>query len=301
MYGLAVIPQNAAAGQIYAPMRRFVPITSANFADCNSLSISTPIRYAFQPFPPHLPRHHANLMLHKTGCPIHAVSSHEWAIARMHDRPFTVLVAQSNPPQEIRHHRLRPSSVLQSVPSRAIRGRLHWSSLNPRDTVRTSMPHWKIILTYDGTSFNGWQIQPNLPTIQGTLAQAIHRVTGESVLPQGSGRTDAGVHALGQVASFSLAVPIPAAQSPPRPQSSPPSQHPRPLDRARSPKTSTPATAPGKRPTSTASPPQTSVPPCLRPTYGTAISPSTSQPSKTPPTTSEAPTTSPPSPPPTQT
>ena len=72
------------------------------------------------------------------------------------------------------------------------------------------MPHWKIILTYDGTSFNGWQIQPTLPTIQGTLAQAIHRITGESVLPQGSGRTDAGVHALGQVASFSLTVPIPA-------------------------------------------------------------------------------------------
>jgi tRNA pseudouridine38-40 synthase len=72
------------------------------------------------------------------------------------------------------------------------------------------MPHWKLILTYDGTSFNGWQIQPNLPTIQGTLAQAIHRVTGESVLPQGSGRTDAGVHAVGQVASFSLTVPIPA-------------------------------------------------------------------------------------------
>ncbi|HMH15063.1 MAG TPA: tRNA pseudouridine(38-40) synthase TruA [Edaphobacter sp.] len=72
------------------------------------------------------------------------------------------------------------------------------------------MPHWKIILTYDGTSFNGWQVQPNLPTIQGTLAQTIHRITGESVLPQGSGRTDAGVHALGQVASFFLSGPIPA-------------------------------------------------------------------------------------------
>ncbi len=72
------------------------------------------------------------------------------------------------------------------------------------------MPHWKIILTYDGTPFNGWQIQPDLPTVQGTLAHAIHRITGESVLPQGSGRTDAGVHALGQVASFSLAGPIPA-------------------------------------------------------------------------------------------
>jgi tRNA pseudouridine38-40 synthase len=73
------------------------------------------------------------------------------------------------------------------------------------------MPHWKLILAYDGTPYNGWQIQPNLPTVQGTLAHAIHHVTGETVLPQGSGRTDAGVHALAQVATFSLTVPIPAA------------------------------------------------------------------------------------------
>jgi tRNA pseudouridine38-40 synthase len=73
------------------------------------------------------------------------------------------------------------------------------------------MSLWKLILTYDGTPFNGWQVQPSLPTVQGTLAQAIHHITGESVLPQGSGRTDAGVHALAQVASFSLAVPIPPA------------------------------------------------------------------------------------------
>lgn len=73
------------------------------------------------------------------------------------------------------------------------------------------MPLWKAILAYDGTTFNGWQIQPDLPTIQGTLAQAIQRITGESVLPQGSGRTDAGVHALAQVATFPLAAPIPAA------------------------------------------------------------------------------------------
>jgi tRNA pseudouridine38-40 synthase len=73
------------------------------------------------------------------------------------------------------------------------------------------MPHWKLILAYDGTPYNGWQIQPNLPTVQGTLAQAIHRITGETVLPQGSGRTDTGVHALAQVATFSLAAPIPAA------------------------------------------------------------------------------------------
>ena len=73
------------------------------------------------------------------------------------------------------------------------------------------MPNWKAILSYDGTPYHGWQIQPNLSTIQGTLAQAIHHITGETVLPQGSGRTDAGVHALAQVASFSLEAPIPPA------------------------------------------------------------------------------------------
>jgi tRNA pseudouridine38-40 synthase len=76
---------------------------------------------------------------------------------------------------------------------------------------QSAMPHWKLILAYDGTPYNGWQVQPNLPTVQGTLAETIHRITGETVLPQGSGRTDTGVHALAQVATFSLAVPIPAA------------------------------------------------------------------------------------------
>jgi tRNA pseudouridine38-40 synthase len=73
------------------------------------------------------------------------------------------------------------------------------------------MQTWKITLTYDGTLFHGWQIQPELATVQGTLAEAILRITGEKVLPQGSGRTDTGVHALGQVASFALQCPIPAA------------------------------------------------------------------------------------------
>jgi tRNA pseudouridine38-40 synthase len=73
------------------------------------------------------------------------------------------------------------------------------------------MPHWKIVLSYDGTPYNGWQIQPALPTVQGTLAHAIHHITGEAVLPQGSGRTDTGVHALAQVATFTLTVPIPSA------------------------------------------------------------------------------------------
>jgi tRNA pseudouridine38-40 synthase len=73
------------------------------------------------------------------------------------------------------------------------------------------MQTWKLTLAYDGTAFHGWQVQLNLRTIQGTLADALHRMTGESILPQGSGRTDAGVHALGQVASFQLEAPIPAA------------------------------------------------------------------------------------------
>lgn len=69
--------------------------------------------------------------------------------------------------------------------------------------------NFKITLAYDGHAFHGWQIQPGKPTIQGTLAETIERITGERVLPQGSGRTDAGVHALAQVASCELVSPIP--------------------------------------------------------------------------------------------
>ena len=67
----------------------------------------------------------------------------------------------------------------------------------------------KITLAYDGAEFHGWQIQPGFPTVQGVLAECLGRITGETVLPQGSGRTDAGVHALAQVASVRLNSPIP--------------------------------------------------------------------------------------------
>ena len=67
----------------------------------------------------------------------------------------------------------------------------------------------KLTLSYDGSDFAGWQVQPGRATIQGTLASAIGRLSGENVLPQGSGRTDAGVHALAQVASFQTASTIP--------------------------------------------------------------------------------------------
>lgn len=69
----------------------------------------------------------------------------------------------------------------------------------------------KITLAYDGFDFHGWQVQPRLATVQGLLSDAIERVTGERMLPQGSGRTDAGVHALAQVASCAIESPIPTA------------------------------------------------------------------------------------------
>jgi tRNA pseudouridine38-40 synthase len=72
------------------------------------------------------------------------------------------------------------------------------------------MRNLKVTLAYDGSEFSGWQVQPDAQTVQGTLASAIGRVTGEKVLPQGSGRTDAGVHALAQVASFPTESVIPA-------------------------------------------------------------------------------------------
>lgn len=72
------------------------------------------------------------------------------------------------------------------------------------------MRNLRLILAYDGSEFSGWQVQPDAATIQGTLATAMGRITGEKVLPQGSGRTDAGVHALAQVATFCTESSVPA-------------------------------------------------------------------------------------------
>jgi tRNA pseudouridine38-40 synthase len=64
-------------------------------------------------------------------------------------------------------------------------------------------------VAYDGTEFNGWQIQPGLPTIQGTLESVIGEIEGKPVHVIASGRTDAGVHAIAQVAAVSIENPIP--------------------------------------------------------------------------------------------
>jgi len=64
------------------------------------------------------------------------------------------------------------------------------------------MRNIKLTIEYDGTGYHGWQIQPNYPTIQGVLQEKIGVITGERISLIASGRTDAGVHALGQVANF---------------------------------------------------------------------------------------------------
>src|SRR6201997_5061540 len=65
------------------------------------------------------------------------------------------------------------------------------------------MHYFKLTIAYDGTDFHGWQIQsPGKPTIQGEIVSVLRRITQESTMLHGAGRTDAGVHALGQVASF---------------------------------------------------------------------------------------------------
>src|SRR3982074_3911893 len=96
----------------------------------------------------------------------------------------------------------------------AVRNDIRENALDDRTLAQDSkdrMRNLKLILSYDGSDFSGWQVQPDRVTVQGTLASAIGRITGEKVLPQGSGRTDAGVHALAQAVTFTTESSVPAA------------------------------------------------------------------------------------------
>ena len=72
------------------------------------------------------------------------------------------------------------------------------------------MPRYKLTIEYDGTSFAGWQMQANAPSVQQRMRDAIAAFCGEPFIPRGAGRTDSGVHALGQVAHIDLAKDWPA-------------------------------------------------------------------------------------------
>jgi len=72
----------------------------------------------------------------------------------------------------------------------------------------------KLIVEYEGTRYHGWQAQTGRPTVEAALHDAIQSLTGESPRLAAAGRTDAGVHALGQVVNFKLEQPFPVDQLP---------------------------------------------------------------------------------------
>ena len=73
----------------------------------------------------------------------------------------------------------------------------------PREPV-----HYKLLLEYDGTNYHGWQLQPNGATVQGTLVAVLSQILNTPTRLRVAGRTDAGVHALGQVVAFHAAGPL---------------------------------------------------------------------------------------------
>ena len=75
----------------------------------------------------------------------------------------------------------------------------------------SAAPRWKCVCAYDGRDFSGWQSQPDGNAVQDVIERRLQAILGRAVRIHGSGRTDAGVHALGQVAAFSIENPIPLA------------------------------------------------------------------------------------------
>ena len=82
---------------------------------------------------------------------------------------------------------------------------VHWPNRqtdNVSNKIVPSAQNWLLLLTFDGACYHGWQVQPDVPSIQDNLQKAIKVLTGETVIVYGAGRTDSGVHALNYTASF---------------------------------------------------------------------------------------------------
>jgi tRNA pseudouridine38-40 synthase len=84
----------------------------------------------------------------------------------------------------------------------------HQGAINRQDEM-TDMKNIKLVIEYDGTAYHGWQSQKNALSVQGVIESALKKATGEDVKLIGSGRTDTGVHALGQAANFHTSANIP--------------------------------------------------------------------------------------------